>query len=37
LVDGKELVNLMIEHNVGVQTEKTYEIKKIDNDFFIED
>lgn len=34
LINGKELVKLMIEHNVGVQTSYTYEIKKVDNDYF---
>ena len=34
LIDGNELVNLMIEYNVGVQIEYKYEIKKIDNDYF---
>ena len=34
LVDGIRLVNLMIEHNVGVSVETQYVIKKIDSDFF---
>lgn len=34
LINGKELVNLMIEYNVGVQIKYTYELKKIDNDYF---
>lgn len=34
LIDGKELTELMIEYNVGVETEKTYEIKKINSDYF---
>lgn len=34
LINGKELVKLMIEYNVGVQTSYTYEIKKVDNDYF---
>ncbi len=37
LVDGNTLTNLMIEHGVGVSTIQTLAIKKIDNDFFIED
>ena len=35
-IDGKQLTNLMIQHNVGVTTEYTYEVKKIDKDFFEE-
>lgn len=34
LINGKELVKLMIEYNVGVQTSYTYEIKTVDNDYF---
>ena len=34
MVDGIRLVNLMIEHNVGVSVETQYVIKKIDSDFF---
>ena len=26
----------MIDHNVGVSTVKTYEIKRVDSDYFIE-
>lgn len=37
LIDGKELTKLMLEHNVGVSTSKTYEIKKVDHDYFEED
>ena len=35
LVDGTRLVSLMIEFGVGVSTERIYEIKKIDSDFFV--
>jgi restriction system protein len=34
LVDGKTLANLMIEYNLGVSTQITYELKRIDTDFF---
>lgn len=34
LVDGVTLAKLMIEYNVGVSIEATYEVKKIDSDFF---
>jgi restriction system protein len=36
LIDGKRLSDLMIDHNVGVTTEKKYELKRIDSDYFIE-
>ena len=34
LIDGQELAKFMIEYNVGVSTKKTYEIKRIDTDYF---
>lgn len=34
LVDGKTLVKLMFEYNIGVSPASTYEIKKIDSDYF---
>lgn len=34
LIDGERLAQLMIEHNVGVSIKETYEIKRIDNDYF---
>lgn len=34
LINGKELTKLMIEYNVGVQINYSYDIKKIDNDYF---
>lgn len=37
LVDGKDLTDLMIEFNLGVTTTSTYEIKRVDYDFFQED
>lgn len=37
LVDGEQLAILMIEHNLGVSTTKTYAIKELSNDFFEED
>jgi len=36
LIDGKELAELMIEHNVGLTIKTNYEIKKIDSDYFEE-
>ena len=34
LIDGVTLTKLMIEYNLGVSIESTYEIKRIDTDFF---
>lgn len=34
LIDGEELAELAVRHNVGVQVKKTYEIKELDSDFF---
>ncbi len=34
LIDGSKLVDLMYQHNIGVQTQQTYETKIIDEDFF---
>ena len=34
LIDGQELAGLMIEHDVGVTTTSTYEVKRIDYDYF---
>jgi restriction endonuclease Mrr len=36
LIDGAELARLMVRHNVGVRTRTTYEVKKIDEDYFTE-
>ncbi len=37
LVDGDELAQLMIRHGVGVVTEYTYEIKKLDENYFADE
>lgn len=37
LVDGEMLTRLMIEYNLGVSVETTYEVKRIDYDFFHEE
>jgi restriction system protein len=34
LIDGKKLVELMHQYNVGVQIKSTYEVKELDADFF---
>jgi len=36
LIDGKRLADLMIDYSIGVATVNTYEIKRIDSDYFIE-
>jgi restriction system protein len=35
LIDGKDLTSLMIECGVGVYIEKSYDIKRIDSDYFL--
>ena len=37
LIDGKQLSELMIEYDIGVSKMVTYELKKIDSDYFSED
>lgn len=37
LIDGERLADLMLEHGVGVTTTTSYEIKKIDLDYFAEE
>lgn len=37
LIDGEQLWNLMIDFGVGVSTVATYEIKKVDTDYFSEE
>ena len=34
LIDGDALMRLMIKNNLGVSVEQTYEVKRIDTDFF---
>lgn len=36
LIDGSDLSELMIRHNVGVRTKDVYEMKKLDEDYFSE-
>ncbi|MDE0108039.1 MAG: restriction endonuclease [Bryobacterales bacterium] len=36
LVDGRQLAALMIDHGVGVRTDASYELKRIDSDYFPE-
>ncbi|MFL9826140.1 restriction endonuclease, partial [Rhodoplanes sp. SY1] len=37
LIDGGELARLMIQYDVGVRTERTIQIKRIDLDYFDEE
>jgi restriction system protein len=37
LIDGEELAEYMIDFNVGVSIMNTYEIKRIDSDYFVEE
>jgi restriction system protein len=36
LIDGPVLASLMIRHQVGVRVKDTYEVKKIDEEYFVE-
>ena len=36
LLDGRDLSELMIEHNVGVRVNRALELKRLDEDFFAE-
>jgi restriction system protein len=37
LIDGERLAALMIRHNVGVRVDETLYLKKMDEDFFVEE
>ena len=37
LIDGPALAKYMIDHNVGVSLARSYEVKKIDSDYFSEE
>jgi len=37
LIDGQQLAELMIEHNLGVTRKEVYEVKQLDNDYFSEE
>ena len=34
LVDGKQLADLMIDHDIGVNVVQTYQVKRLDTDYF---
>ena len=37
LMDGEYLAKLMIDHDIGVTKIRSYDLKRIDSDYFIED
>jgi restriction system protein len=37
LIEGEQLAQLMIDHNVGVVIDTLYELKRLDTDYFIEE
>jgi len=37
LINGQQLAQLMIDYNLGVNLQATFDIKKIDSDYFIEE
>ena len=37
LLDGNQMMQLMIKYNLGVSVVNTYEVKRIDSDFFVDD
>ena len=37
LIDGEQLAELMIRHNVGARVDQTLYLKKVDEDFFAEE
>ncbi len=37
LVDGTTLSQLMLDYNVGVNLVASYEVKRLDSDYFVEE
>jgi restriction system protein len=37
LIDGQKMTNYMIDLRLGVYTKSTFEVKKMDSDYFMED
>ena len=37
LIDGPHLATLLFDHNVGVRPKETYEVKEVDEDYFLDD
>jgi restriction system protein len=36
LIDSETLAKLMIDHGVGVSLQRSYEVKRVDSDYFSE-
>ena len=37
LIDGERLAKLMVEYNLGLALASTYEVKRVDGDYFEEE
>jgi restriction system protein len=37
LIDGRQLAELMIDHGIGTTISRSYEVRRIDSDYFFED
>jgi len=37
LINGEQVAALMIRHNVGVRIDETLHLKKVDEDFFVDE
>lgn len=37
LINGEQLTELMLEHNLGVSTKQVFEVKALDSNYFLED
>ena len=37
LIDGRQLAELMIDHGIGSTISRTYEIRRVDSDYFADD
>jgi restriction system protein len=37
LIDGRKLADYMIDHSLGTNTSATYDIKRMDSDYFSEE
>jgi hypothetical protein len=37
LIDGRRLADLMIEYGVGVRRVRSYELKRVDEDYFVDE
>jgi len=37
LIDGEQLAQMMIDHDVGVSTDAVYKLKRLDSDYFTDD